>query len=111
MLLLTIVRNNAEHERKQTQHKLRIQVTLMLWFDMNPSIVKLQWEEERCKREAAKSELEKVYRKHLSEKRRKENDYCRRRLEQARDRFIRLTQSVKTSFVQYILCLPGPRPD
>lgn len=70
---MPFVRNNAEHERKQNQHKLRI-----------------QWEEERCKREAAKSELEKVYRKQLSEKRRKENDYCRRRLEQARDRFIRL---------------------
>ena len=42
-------RNNAEHERKQTQHKLRI-----------------QWEEERCQREAAKTELEKEYRKQVS---------------------------------------------
>ena len=41
-------RNNAEHERKKNQHKLRI-----------------QWEEERCKRESAKTELEKEYRKRV----------------------------------------------
>ena len=43
------IRNNAEHERQQKQHKLRI-----------------QWEEERCQREAAKTELEKEYRSALA---------------------------------------------
>ena len=43
------IRNNAEHERQKKQHKLRI-----------------QWEEERCQREAAKTELEKEYRSALA---------------------------------------------
>ena len=71
-------RNNAEHERKQKQHKLRI-----------------QWEEERCKRERAKTELEKDYRKQLSAKRRKENNDCQRRLEQARERLIKSQERLR----------------
>ena len=72
-------RNNAEHERKKKQHKLRV-----------------QWEEERSQREKAKTELEKEYRKQLSAKRRKENDYCQRRLEQARERFIKSQEHLRS---------------
>ena len=71
-------RTNAEQERKHKQHKLRI-----------------QWEEERCKRERAKTELEKEYRKQLSAKRRKENTDCQRRLEQARERFIKSQERLR----------------
>ena len=46
--MIYIFRNNAEQERKHHQHKLRI-----------------QWEEERCQRESAKTELEKEYRKQV----------------------------------------------
>ena len=49
--ILYFFRNNAEQERKQHQHKLRI-----------------QWEEERCQREAAKTELEKEYRKQVRDR-------------------------------------------
>ena len=72
-------RNNAEQERRQTQHTLRI-----------------QWEEERSQREAAKTELEVVYRKQLSAKRRKESDNCARRLESARDRLIRSQEHLRS---------------
>ena len=51
--------------------------------------MRIQWEEEKCKRELEKSELEKEYRKQLTAKRRKEDDECQRRLQQARERFIR----------------------
>ena len=51
--------------------------------------MRIQWEEEKCKRELEKSELEKEYRKQLTAKRRKDNDECQRRLQQARERFIR----------------------
>jgi len=64
-------RNNEEQARKHKQQKLRI-----------------QWEEEKCKRELEKNELEKEYRKQLTAKRRKENDECHKRLQQARDQFI-----------------------
>ena len=46
-------------------------------------------DEEKCKRELEKNELEKEYRKNLTAKRRKENDECQIRLQQARERFIR----------------------
>eukprot|EP00092_Neocalanus_flemingeri_P009343 GFUD01010055.1.p1 GENE.GFUD01010055.1~~GFUD01010055.1.p1 ORF type:complete len:782 (-),score=232.97 GFUD01010055.1:117-2462(-) len=72
ILEILALRNNEEQDRRQKQHKLRI-----------------QWEEEKCKRELEKSELEKEYRKQLTAKRRKENDDCQRRLQQARERFIR----------------------
>merc|ERR1711915_1030075 len=50
--------------------------------------LRIQWEEEKCKRELEKNELEKEYRKQLTAKRRKENDECHKRLQQARDQFI-----------------------
>ena len=78
ILEILTIRNNAEHERRQKQHKLRI-----------------QWEEERCKRERAKSALEKEYRKQLSAKRRKENNDCQRRLEQARERLIKSQERLR----------------
>ena len=65
-------RNNEEQDRREKQHRLRV-----------------QWEEEKCKRELHKSELEKEYRKQLSARRRKDNDECQRRLQQARERFIK----------------------
>ena len=51
--------------------------------------MRIQWEEEKCKRELEKHELEKEYRKNLTAKRRKENNECQIRLQQARERFIR----------------------
>lgn len=79
LLEILTIRNNAEQERKQHQHKLRI-----------------QWEEERCQREAAKTELEKEYRKQVSAKRRKESSNCARRLEAARDRLIRSQEHLRS---------------
>ena len=67
-----LIRNNEEAARRTKQYKLRI-----------------QWEEEKSKRELEKSELEKEYRKNLTAKRRKDDDECQRRLQQARERFIK----------------------
>ena len=57
--------------------------------------MRIQWEEEKCKRELEKNELEKEYRKNLTAKRRKENDECQKRLQQARERFIRSQEHVR----------------
>ena len=51
--------------------------------------MRIQWEEEKCKRELEKNELEKEYHKNLTAKRRKDDDECQKRLQQARERFIR----------------------
>jgi hypothetical protein len=51
--------------------------------------LRIQWEEEKCKRELEKNELEKEYRRNLTAKRRKDDDECQKRLQQARERFIR----------------------
>jgi len=72
ILEILAIRNNEEQDRREKQHRLRV-----------------QWEEEKCKRELHKSELEKEYRKQLSARRRKDNDECQRRLQQARERFIK----------------------
>ena len=57
--------------------------------------MKIQWEEEKCKRELEKNELEKEYRKNLTAKRRKDDDECQKRLQQARDRFIRSQEHLR----------------
>ena len=57
--------------------------------------MKIQWEEEKCKRELEKSELEKEYRKNLTAKRRKDDDECQKRLQQARERFIRSQEHLR----------------
>ena len=57
--------------------------------------MRIQWEEEKCKRELEKNELEKEYRKNLTAKRRKENDECQIRLQQARERFIRSQEHLR----------------
>ena len=57
--------------------------------------MRIQWEEEKCKHELEKSELEKEYRKNLTAKRRKENDECQKRLQQARERFIRSQEHLR----------------
>jgi len=72
ILEILAIRNNEEAARRTKQYKLRI-----------------QWEEEKSKRELEKSELEKEYRKNLTAKRRKDDDECQRRLQQARERFIK----------------------
>ena len=64
--------------RKNKQNKLRI-----------------QWEEEKCKRELEKNELEKEYRRNLTAKRRKDDDACQRRLQQARERFIKSQEHLR----------------
>ena len=61
MDLQFLFRSNKEHDCRKKQHRLRI-----------------QWEEEKCKRELEKNELEKEYRKNLTAKRRKENDECQK---------------------------------
>ena len=57
--------------------------------------MKIQWEEEKCKRELEKNELEKEYRKNLTAKRRKDDDECQKRLQQARERFIRSQEHLR----------------
>ena len=42
-----------------------------------------------------KNELEKEYRKNLTAKRRKANDECQKRLQQARERFIRSQEHLR----------------
>ena len=57
--------------------------------------MRIQWEEEKCKRELEKSELEKEYRKNLTAKRRKDDDECQKRLQHARERFIRSQEHLR----------------
>ena len=57
--------------------------------------MRIQWEEEKCKRELEKNELEKEYRKNLTAKRRKDDDECQQRLQQARERFIRSQEHLR----------------
>ena len=57
--------------------------------------MRIQWEEEKCKRELEKNELEKEYRKNLTAKRRKDDDECQKRLQQARERFIRSQEHLR----------------
>jgi len=78
ILEILAIRNNEEVIRKNKQNKLRI-----------------QWEEEKCKRELEKNELEKEYRRNLTAKRRKDDDACQRRLQQARERFIKSQEHLR----------------
>ena len=57
--------------------------------------MRIQWEEEKCKRELEKNELEKEYRKNLTAKRRNDDDECQKRLQQARERFIRSQEHLR----------------
>jgi len=78
ILEILALRNNAEWERRQEQHRLRV-----------------QWEDEKRDREARREEIEKESRRQLTVKRRKETEDCQRRLLHARERFLKSQEHLR----------------
>jgi len=78
ILEILALRNNAEWERRQEQHRLRV-----------------QWEDEKRDREARREEIEKENRRQLTVKRRKETEDCQRRLLHARERFLKSQEHLR----------------
>jgi len=78
ILEILALRNNAEWERRQEQHRLRV-----------------QWEDEKRDRETRREEIEKENRRQLTVKRRKETEDCQRRLLHARERFLKSQEHLR----------------